>query len=477
MCLAPAWAQFCGREMGATQGVGRTEGAARCGFLVTLCMPRRETRLSITPYTAARPPYISRHRRDDLRDGALAHRLFWRRRRSPPTTARARRRTPSCGRPTRSACGRYESGAWPYTSCVPVAAPCSCRKATTCACSEPRAPSRPAMRHARWSGVRPSESCAARAARRSARAAPPPPGGVLRAREVEPSPFRSRSVREVEARVDEVVQRLGRRVEVGRRVEEAGAHCGVTEAAATAAREEQRARWNVRWGDADQTRASVAGRDEQFNASRAAHASLEKPRTPRAPPPSLQGQRTARPLTARNSRPTTPRSQPELAAVAHALRRAELAPLGDDERSSSPDNPQLLLERLDVFRRAFAHFIAAFGLYAPLLLAIQTAYEDVVRQLGGAGDAWPSCGGGCRRRSRRRRSSSSGHGRAVASLQEAVRQRDMGAQELERTGKQDLEPTRGASSTRRRSRSKTPTRASSISSARSTTGKRRRRKR
>ena len=44
--------------------------------------------------------------------------------------------------------------------------------------------------------------------------------------------------------------------------------------------------------------------------------------------------------------------------------RAELAPLGDDERSSSPDNPQLLLERLDVFRRAFAHFIAAFGSYA-----------------------------------------------------------------------------------------------------------------
>ena len=57
------------------------------------------------------------------------------------------------------------------------------------------------------------------------------------------------------------------------------------------------------------------------------------------------------------------------------------APLGDDERSSSPDNPQLLLARLDVFRRAFAHFIAAFGSYAPLLLAIQTAYEDVVRQL------------------------------------------------------------------------------------------------
>ena len=174
------------------------------------------------------------------------------------------------------------------------------------------------------------------------------------------------------------------------------------------------------------------------------YASLEKPRTPRGLPPSLQGQRTARPLTARNSRPTTPRSQPELLQSLMHFVRAELAPLGDDERSSSPDNPQLLLERLDVFRRAFAHFIAAFGSYAPLLLAIQTAYEDVVRQLGGAGDGAAEL--------RRRLSTSQQetaqllleqrreHGRAVASLQEAVRQRDMGAQELERTvRKQDLE--------------------------------------
>ena len=174
------------------------------------------------------------------------------------------------------------------------------------------------------------------------------------------------------------------------------------------------------------------------------YASLEKPRTPRGLPPSLQAQRTARPLTARNSRPTTPRSQPELLQSLMHFVRAELAPLGDDERSSSPDNPQLLLERLDVFRRAFAHFIAAFGSYAPLLLAIQTAYEDVVRQLGGAGDGAAEL--------RRRLSTSQQetaqllleqrreHGRAVASLQEAVRQRDMGAQELERTvRKQDLE--------------------------------------
>lgn len=35
-------------------------------------------------------------------------------------------------------------------------------------------------------------------------------------------------------------------------------------------------------------------------------------------------------------------------------------------------------ERLDVFRRAFGHFTAAFGAYAPLLLAVQEAYEDAL---------------------------------------------------------------------------------------------------
>ena len=102
-------------------------------------------------------------------------------------------------------------------------------------------------------------------------------------------------------------------------------------------------------------------------------------------------------------------------------------------------------------------------LYAPLLLAIQTA-EDAVRQLGGAGDGVAEL--------RRRPSTSQQeiaqllleqrreHGRAVASLQEVVRQRDMGAQELERTVRRTSSCRRcAASSTTRRSRSKTPTRA------------------
>jgi hypothetical protein len=35
-------------------------------------------------------------------------------------------------------------------------------------------------------------------------------------------------------------------------------------------------------------------------------------------------------------------------------------------------------QRLDVFRRAFSHFIGAYGVYAPLLLGVQEAYEDAL---------------------------------------------------------------------------------------------------
>ena len=41
-------------------------------------------------------------------------------------------------------------------------------------------------------------------------------------------------------------------------------------------------------------------------------------------------------------------------------------------------------QRLDVFRHAFEHFIAAFGAYKPLLLAIRQAYDDAHRAAAGA---------------------------------------------------------------------------------------------
>lgn len=40
-------------------------------------------------------------------------------------------------------------------------------------------------------------------------------------------------------------------------------------------------------------------------------------------------------------------------------------------------------ERLDVFRRVFGHFTAAYGAYAPLLLAVQEAYESALQDARG----------------------------------------------------------------------------------------------
>ena len=111
------------------------------------------------------------------------------------------------------------------------------------------------------------------------------------------------------------------------------------------------------------------------------YASLEKPRTQAAAavaPGAGRRVRSRRAIRGRRRRGRSPSCCSRSCTSA-----GELAPLGDDERSSSPDSPQLLLEQLDVFRRAFAHFIAAYGSYAPLPFAIQTA-EHVVRQLGAA---------------------------------------------------------------------------------------------
>ena len=75
-----------------------------------------------------------------------------------------------------------------------------------------------------------------------------------------------------------------------------------------------------------------------------------------------------RPATARSAKP-----QPELLAKLLCFIRTELHAVGHDPEG-----------RLEVFRRAWNHFISAFGSYAPLLLAIQQAYEDSLRRATGA---------------------------------------------------------------------------------------------
>ena len=107
-----------------------------------------------------------------------------------------------------------------------------------------------------------------------------------------------------------------------------------------------------------------------------------QPLTPRPPQPVARPASAApRPNSAAPStvisypaRPATARtSQPEILSkllyfVRHELQNAE-APAGSDAH---------VHERLDVFRRAFGHFIASFGAYSPLLLAVQQAYEDAL---------------------------------------------------------------------------------------------------
>jgi hypothetical protein len=79
--------------------------------------------------------------------------------------------------------------------------------------------------------------------------------------------------------------------------------------------------------------------------------------------------------------PRSPRAdrkaEPELLTKLLAYIKMELAALGPG--SCAVD------QRLAVFRRAFDHFISAFGAYQPLLVAIKQAYDDAHR--AAAGDA------------------------------------------------------------------------------------------
>ena len=71
-------------------------------------------------------------------------------------------------------------------------------------------------------------------------------------------------------------------------------------------------------------------------------------------------------------RPVSGRSDPELLQKLLHFVRQEL-------QYADPADAGYLDERLDVFRRAMGHFIAAFGAYSPLLTAVQQAYEDALR--------------------------------------------------------------------------------------------------
>ena len=66
-----------------------------------------------------------------------------------------------------------------------------------------------------------------------------------------------------------------------------------------------------------------------------------------------------------------PSSDPELLQKLMRFVRHGLADL-------EPGSHGYVDERLDVFRRAFGHFTASFGAYAPLLLGVQEAYEDAL---------------------------------------------------------------------------------------------------
>ena len=81
------------------------------------------------------------------------------------------------------------------------------------------------------------------------------------------------------------------------------------------------------------------------------------------------GEKNAKALT----RPHSARSDPELLQKLLHFVRTEL-------RSAHPDHPGYIDERLGVFRRAFGHFIASYGTYAPLLTAVQEAYESALHQ-------------------------------------------------------------------------------------------------
>lgn len=77
--------------------------------------------------------------------------------------------------------------------------------------------------------------------------------------------------------------------------------------------------------------------------------------------------------------PRSPRAdckpEPELLTKLLAYVKMELAALGSSGHAVD--------QRLEVFRRAFDHFISAFGSYQPLLLAIKQAYEDAHQAASG----------------------------------------------------------------------------------------------
>ena len=110
-----------------------------------------------------------------------------------------------------------------------------------------------------------------------------------------------------------------------------------------------------------------------------------RPLTPRPPPA------TPRPATAAPS--PRPGSSSGSYVIAHPTQRPSTARVGQpellskllyfvkhelDKVESPPGSDAHIRERLDVFRRGFGHFIAAFGAYSPVLLAVQQAYEDAL---------------------------------------------------------------------------------------------------
>ena len=72
-------------------------------------------------------------------------------------------------------------------------------------------------------------------------------------------------------------------------------------------------------------------------------------------------------------RPQSARSDPELLQKLLCFVNQEL-------HHTDPHSSSYIDERLNVFRRAFGHFTAAYGAYAPLLDAVREAYESALQQ-------------------------------------------------------------------------------------------------
>ena len=99
--------------------------------------------------------------------------------------------------------------------------------------------------------------------------------------------------------------------------------------------------------------------------------SKDAPQPQLMPPSPSIGQRASKLLNGPPARLTSTSDPELLQKFLHLVRQG----LRD---ADEPGTPGYIEQRLEVFRRAFGHYISAFGNYSPLLLGVQEAYEDAL---------------------------------------------------------------------------------------------------